>query len=252
MSKRSRALRYYRSYKPQGPIKKGTRFFVKLIITVFLLYLLVHTFFFRSYQIRPAGQNQRPMYTGRILATPLPYGPQVDVIDYRLPALQTPKRGDVVIAEAGTPPELPWYAVTLNSLARFFTFHSYIPFDENEFSNVSRYQVMRVVGMPGDEIRMSEYRIQIKTANSNFFIDEQEVIQSEYRLLLPQLPAADELSDPDSLAGTHPPMELSRDEYLLAPDDRSRFGLTKYWQPSKLTDITAKALLVYWPQLAFL
>ncbi len=251
MSKRSRALRYYRSYKPQGPIKKSIRFVLKLIIAVFLFYLLLHTFFFQSYRVRTTGEAEQPLYAGRILATPLLYGPQVNVIDYRLPTLQSPKRGDVVIVQAGNPPQLAWYAVTLNTLARFFTFHKFVPFEENEFSDVSRYQVMRVIGMPGDEIRMSEFRIKIKTANSSYFIDEQEVIQTDYKLVLPQLSAAVS-TESDSLAGGHAQMELSRGEYLLAPDDRSRFGLSKYWQPSQINDINAKALFVYWPQFTFL
>lgn len=253
MSKRSRALRYYRSYKPQGPIKKTIRFIVKLIIAVFFLHLLITTFFFRSYHIKNAPpQGNQPVYAGRILTTPLLYGPRVDIIDYRLPAVKAPKRGDVVVVEIGNPPELPWYALTLNSLSRFFTFHSFVPFEENEFSNVSRYQVMRVIGMPGDEIRMSEYRIKVKTATSNHFIDEQEVIQTDYTLVIPPLPNAEDSSGSNSLAGAHPAMQLSGREYLLAPDDRSRFALSKYWQPTSLYDIVSKALLVYWPQFTFL
>ena len=251
MSKRSRALRYYRSYKPQGPIKKSIRFFLRLVLVVFLFYLLINTFFFQSYRVETTSQAEQPLYAGRILATPLLYGPQVDVIDYRLPTLQSPKRGDVVIVEAGNPPDIAWYAVTLNTLARFFTFHNFVPFEENEFSGVSRFQVMRVIGMPGDEVRMREFRIKIKTATSNYFLDEQEVIQSEYKLLLPQLSVTDSPAI-DSLAGTHTQMELSQGEYLLAPDDRSHFALSKYWQPSQISDISAKALLVYWPQFTFL
>ncbi len=253
MSKRSRALRYYRSYKPQGPIKKSIRFVVKLIVTVFLLHLLITTFFFRTYQIKSVQQQgKQPVYAGRVLTTPLLYGPRVDIVDYRLPAVQTPKRGDVVVVEIGDPPELPWYALTLNSIARFFTFHTFVPFEENEFSNVSRYQVMRVIGMPGDEIRMSAYRIKIKTSTSSHFIDEQEVIQSDYTLAIPSLTNAEDPSGSNSLAGAHPAMQLSGSEYLLAPDDRSRFALSKYWQPTSLYDIVSKALLLYWPQFAFL
>ncbi|MFW6274372.1 MAG: S26 family signal peptidase [Spirochaetota bacterium] len=253
MSKRSRALRYYRSYKPQGPIKKGIRFVVKLIVLVFLLHLLITTFFFRSFHIKNVSQlGEQPVYAGRLLTTPLPYGPRVDIVDYRLPAVQSPKRGDLVVVETGNPPELPWYALILNSLSRFFTFHSFVPFEENEFSNASRYQVMRIIGMPGDEIRMSAYRIEIKTPTASHFIDEQEVIQTDYTLVIPPLPNAEDSSDSNSLAGAHPALQLSGREYLLAPDDRHRFALSKYWQPTSPYDIVSKALLVYWPQFAFL
>jgi signal peptidase I len=252
MSKRSRALRYYRSYKPQGPVTKSIRFIVKLVVVVFLLYLIINTFFFRTYLVDVSTRDQQPVYAGRILATPLLYGPRVEIVDYRLPVLRTPKRGDVVIVETGNPPDLPWYAVTLNSLARFFSFYQFVPFEEDEFSSVSRYQVRRVVGMPGDEVKMNDYRVKIKTSTSNHFIDEQEVVQIDYTLVVPQLPKLTGQEEPGSLAGVQPAMQLDPGEYLLAPDDRSRFGLSKYWQPSEMHSIRSKALLVYWPQLTFL
>lgn len=252
MSKRSRALRYYRSYKPQGPVTKSIRFLVKLVAVVFLLYLIINTFFFRTYLVNESQRDQQPVYAGRILTTPLLYGPRVAIVDYRLPVLRTPKRGDVVIVETGTPPDLPWYALSLNSLARFFTFHQFVPFEEDEFSSLSRYQVRRVVGMPGDEVKMSGYRVKIKTSTANHFIDEQEVIQNDYTLVVPQVPQVTGQEESAGLTGSQPAMKLAPGKYLLAPDDRSRFGLSKYWRPSDMLAIRSKALLVYWPQFTFL
>lgn len=256
MSKRSRALRYYRSYKPQGPIKKSVRFFIKLIVIVFLLYMLVGTFLFNSYQISSThgsstqDSGEQPVYAGRVLATPILYGPKVHIINYRVPAIRTPKRGALVITETDTSPEMRWYTLTLNTLAKFFTFNNFIPFEENEFTNVSRFQIMRVVGMPGDEVKLDNYRLKVKTPTSNYFIDEQEVIQANYTLIVPPLDSPSQGTQ--GLSGNHPAIALSGGEYLLAPDDRTHFSLSKYWRPTKMKDIISKALLVYWPRFQFL
>ncbi len=258
MSKRSRALRYYRSYKPQGPIKKVLRFLIKLVVMVFLLYLLVNTFLFQTYSIDQPSADKKAVYAGRVLSTPLLYGPRVRIIDYRFPVLRSPKRGAVVITETGQPPKLQWYSLVLNSLAKFFTFNTYVPFSEDEFSHLSRFQVMRIVGMPGDEIKLDKYRIKIKTPTSSHFIDEQEVIQSDYNLIIPDHYTASGLhksgtqEPPEALSGSQPSLKLSEGQYMLAPDNRRYFGLSKYWHVSEIQDILSKALLVYWPEFHFL
>ncbi|MDZ7793339.1 MAG: S26 family signal peptidase [Spirochaetia bacterium] len=260
MSKRSRALRYYRSYKPQGPFKKSVRFLLKLIVVVFLFHLLISTLLVSSYQVslqsNTDAYSEQPVYAGRILASPLLYGPRLNILDYRIPLLRTAKRGEVVVSEFGGVPELSWYAHGLNSISKFFTFNNYIPFDENEFSHISRYQIMRVVGMPGDEVRLDTYRIKIKTASSSYFIDEQEVLQTDYKLVIPNLQDTGSNNSGDSqsggLSGSQDTLQLASGEYLLAPDDRTHFALSRYWKPATMKKIVAKALLVYWPQFRFL
>jgi len=162
----------------------------------------------------------------------------------------------VVVSEFGRPPELAWYAHGLNSISKFFTFNNFIPFDENEFSHISRYQIMRVVGMPGDEVRLDTYRIKIKTATSSYFIDEQEVLQTDYKLVIPNLQVTGgsytENSQSGGLSGSQETLRLAPGEYLLAPDDRTHFALSRYWKPATMKKIVAKALLVYWPQFRFL
>ncbi len=260
MSKRSRALRYYRSYKPQGPFKKSVRFLLKLIVVVFLFHLLISTLLVSSYQVSFQSSSdieaEQPVYAGRILATPLLYGPRLNILDYRVPLLRTPKRGAVVVSEFGRPPELSWYAHGLNSISKFFTFNNFVPFEENEFTHVSRYQIMRVVGMPGDEVRLDAYRIKIKTPTSSYYIDEQEVLQTDYNLVVPDLKDIGGTDSEDSqfegLSGSQGTLRLAPGEYLLAPDDRTHFALSRYWKPATMKKIVAKALLVYWPQFRFL
>ena len=260
MSKRSRALRYYRSYKPQGPFKKGVHFLLKLIVVVFLFHLLISTLLVSSYQVSFQSsidsQSEQPVYAGRILASPLLYGPRLNMFDYRVPLLRSPKRGAVVVSEFGDVPELSWYAYGLNSIFKFFTFNNFTPFDENEFSHISRYQIMRVVGMPGDEVMLDTYRIKIKTATSSFFIDEQEVLQTNYKLITPNLQDSGGIDSENNrsggLSGSQETLRLAPGEYLLAPDNRTHFTLSRYWEPVTIKKIVAKALFVYWPQFHFL
>jgi len=89
-----------------------------------LLFLVVRTFFVEAFKI-PSGSMERTLLVGDfLLVNKLVYGAEVPFTTRRLPAIQTPQRGDVIVFE--------W------------------PEDH------SKNFVKRLVGMPGDTLSMRD------------------------------------------------------------------------------------------------
>jgi len=241
MSKRSKALRYYRSYRPQSPLKKAGLSVLRIIVIVFILSQIIHAFFVQVY-IRESSGGQ----TEHLLASPLLYGPEISLIDYRFPSVHVPERGDLVAAEFNMPEEAPWYETVLNSLSRFFTFNRIALFDDKEPSYGSRYQIFRVVGIPGDTVRLENYQVKIKSSERGFFLDESIVIPRDYSIELPE--QNDSVATNIPFSGNHPEMVLTGEEYLLVPDDRSKLAPSSRWKATGMSRIRAKVLVSFWPQ----
>lgn len=245
MSKRSKALRYYRSYKPRSPLRKFFLFLFRLIAVVFVLYQIVNIFFIQVYT-----RTDRMGGTERYIASPLIYGPELPLFNYRFPALSTPERGDLVAAEHNPDRSSSWYAMILNSVSRFFTFNRLSLFDDLNPYYGSRYQLFRVVGVPGDTVKLSNFRVKIKPSDRNYFIDEFEAIRNEYKIQVPEQSSTVSAELPFS--GNQPEIILQDGEYLLVPDNRSSLGASVHWKSTGFSRIKARVMLTFWPGFSLL
>jgi signal peptidase I len=97
---------------------------VKSISVAILLFLVIRTFIVEAFKI-PTGSMEKTLLVGDfLLVNKAVYGAQLPFTNIRLPALDTPERGDVVVFE--------------------------YPLD------TSKNYVKRVVGLPGDKVAMRE------------------------------------------------------------------------------------------------
>lgn len=74
---------------------------IKTIITAFALALFVRTFFIQAFRI-PTGSMEPTLHGAKrngdkILVNKVIYGIRIPLIDYRLPAIRMPNRGDVMV-----------------------------------------------------------------------------------------------------------------------------------------------------------
>ncbi|MGC9311948.1 MAG: S26 family signal peptidase [Sediminispirochaetaceae bacterium] len=245
MSKRSKALRYYRSYKPRSPLRKLFLFLLRLIAVVFVLYQIVNIFFIQVY----THKNQKGE-TERYIASPLIYGPELPLFNYRFPALRAPGRGDLVTAEYNPDSSSSWYADILNSVSRFFTFNRLSLFDDRNPYYGSRYQLFRVVGVPGDTVKLNNFRVKIQPSDRNYFIDEFEAIRNEYEIQIPE--QSDSVSAELPFSGNQPEIILQEGEYLLVPDNRTGLGASVHWKSTGFSRIKARVMLTFWPAFTLL
>jgi len=240
MSKRTRALRYYRSYKPQGPFKKLFGFIFRLVLALFFLSLAVQTIFIQVYAQRDNDGEIR-----RYLASPLLYGPEIEIIQYRFPSMKAPQRGELVILSYNSSGRDPWYTDTLNSISRFFTFNKKEFFSGSDSRYGSQEILCRVLGMPGDTVKTESFRVKIKQSGNSLFSDEMEVLSSAYSIQVPS--QSNRIQKGLPFSGNHPELVLSEGEYLLVPDNRAMLGITSNWKACESAMIKAKVLLSFWP-----
>lgn len=164
-------------------------------------------------------------------------------------AKSTPQRGDVVVI---TPPyfskSMTGFSV-LNPLVRFFTFQKVVMSNFRRNRLESEYQVKRIVGLPGDTIKMVDFNLFVKLKGENYFSSEFELTKTEYDLFYDPLP-----SDWDSqflLAGNYPEKELREGEYFVLGDRRLYSNDSHYWGVLSYKDILGKVLFRYAPFTRF-
>jgi signal peptidase I len=83
--------------------KRGTLSFLwdwaKIITVSLVMFVLIKTFVMEAFKI-PSGSMERTLLVGDfLLVNKLVYGAEVPLVNRRLPALRTPRRGDVIVFE---------------------------------------------------------------------------------------------------------------------------------------------------------
>ncbi len=246
MSKRSRALRHYRSYKPRSFLTKLLSTLVKVVVVLFIGYYLVSGFFLRTYQVHTSAGLPQLSLEDRIIATPLPYGPQVPFLQHELPPLRSPERGELVVRSNRTASGAGVTLRIADPLVRFFTLQRVSLLSNDSAGLNPARSVLRVVGLPGDTVQMREYTVYVQPPSSGDFIPEGQLIEREYRLITPPTPPGGGENVP--LSGYHSAFTLEEGEYLLMPDNRSFAAASAAWRPTKQWHIVDKVMVRYWPQ----
>lgn len=97
---------------------------VKILSAAILIFGVMKTFIIEAFKI-PSGSMERTLLVGDfLLVNKVVYGAEVPIVNKRLPAIRSPRRGDVIVFE--------------------------YPKDR------SRYYVKRLVGLPGDTLAMRD------------------------------------------------------------------------------------------------
>jgi signal peptidase I len=246
MSKRSRALRYYRSYKPQNPFTKLLRILIRIMVVLFVGYYLITGFFLRTYRVETVAAQPAVTPEDSLLTTPLVYGAPLPFVDGEMPKIRSPQRGELVVYSN---PKRRIDSTVLriaDPVVRFFTLQrtSLLPDTGPGFG--PSHSLLRVVGVPGDTVRMRNYTVLIKPRTGGSFIPERELIPHDYPLLVPQVSSGGGETVP--VSGRHDELTLQEGQYLLLPDNRSFAAAARVWQPTAERHIVDKVLVRYWPE----
>ena len=96
------------------------------------LFVILRTFLVEAFKI-PTGSMERTLLVGDfLLVNKAVYGAEIPFVRRRLPAIENPRRGDVIV----------------------FEFPDTIPHDRSEYN--SRFFVKRLIGLPGDTLEMRD------------------------------------------------------------------------------------------------
>ena len=226
--------REYLSYRERRTGR--TTFFriVRFLIYLFLGYLVLTHFFITTHRVSSAAMEPELKPGDLVLSTPLVYGPTIPFTSVHLPGFGKPERGDLVVAVPPYYKRPPIYLRIANSIVRFFTLqqvsliHPTPQWDH-------RLVIKRILGLPGDTIRMKDYMISVRTPGSVTFSPEYQITSSRYTLVRTGLPPDWTKSEPFS--GTMPDLTLGPDQYFLIGDDRVGSVDSRYFGPVKRSAI---------------
>ena len=231
-----------RSYREKKEVT-GRR--IRRVVLVLFLFALFQ--FFTIYISTPLKINSRSMEpalspSDRILFSRVSLEAQTMFDQFSFWGLE---RGDLVVMHP------PYYRENLgvidliNPVIRFFTFQKI------QFSSYNRphwedgYIVKRIIGLPGDSVRVENYKVYITPAGSSKEVLEETLAKTEYSLLMPRLPGGWKEGYP--FDGHMDTVVLGEDELFLLSDSRGKGNDSLYWGPVKETNILGKVLFRYFP-----
>jgi signal peptidase I len=217
----------------------------RIILRVILVILILDSF--RATMIsahRVESVSMRPTLEpgDRLLATPLPFGPRT--ILGKLPALASPGRGDLVVARVPGIREEGILERLWDTVVRLLTFQRYSPSSRHDPAG-SDLTIKRVIGLPGDRIRMEAGRYMILTAGGKEYLEEAVPARRAYRIepekVIPGIIAG--FPGSGSMAEIH----LGPDEFFVSGDARSESSDSRIWGPLRREALIALVVVRYWP-----
>ena len=222
---------------------KSQRQRVPAIILVILIFVLLYISFsslFFSMRVLENEAMAPNLRTGErfIFSSYVVYSliPGLDLEKGSLPF----SRGSIVLLDMFREEKPGFFYSILDGALRLFTFQRFGLVEQKE-----HLFVKRIIGLPGDEITMTNFVVRVKAKGSAYSLTEFEVTEHDYTLDLPQLPALWDSSLPFS--GNLDRIVLGEGECFVLYDDRSNTNDSRTWGPVPVRNISGKALFRYWP-----
>jgi signal peptidase I len=150
------------------------------------------------------------------------------------------ERGGIVLVDLTEKEGGTFFMNVIDRIFRFFTAGK-LGFSAKK----EQLYVKRIIGIPGDEITMINYVIQVHPADSSYSFTEYEVSDKHYQVNIPQVSALWDESIPFS--GNMAKITLGQDECFVLSDDRINTNDSRTWGPLSLSKITGVAIFRYWP-----
>jgi signal peptidase I len=232
---------------PAGKRRAG-RFFgtvMKTLVVTLLLFLTVSQFLASTYRIESVSMEPALDPAQRVIVSSLAYGPRVPFSAARLPGLQVPHRGELVVIQPPFFREASLFSRILEPLAAFFSLQKGTLHRDLYNARVNGYMVKRVIGIPGDTVRVSGYRASIKTQGASAFVPEQQLISAAY--VLQTVLNVPGVTDATPLAGNAPEILLKPNEYFVLGDNRPDSSDSRSWGPLAAERIVGRVIYRYWP-----
>jgi signal peptidase I len=155
--------------------------------------------------------------------------------------METPfRRGSIVLVDTAWNKKKGFLVSAADEVLRFFTAQRLGLGGKGE-----DVFIKRVIGLPGDEITMTNFVIRVKPGGGSYSFTEFELWDRPYEVTNPQIPALWDESLPFS--GGMERIVLGDDECFVLSDDRSNTNDSRTWGPVPVKSIAGRALFRYWP-----
>jgi len=163
----------------------------------------------------------------------------------RFPGLTLPERGDLVVVQPPFYNDEPALVRFFQPIVSFLTLQKASLRRDLYGSRVNSYMLKRIIGMPGDTIRLSNYKIWIRPQGASDFVAEDQLVPAHYTTLAGLNAPGWDSSLPFS--GNEGELLLRDREYYVMGDNRPESSDSRSWGPVSTERIIGKAIYRYWP-----
>ncbi|RPJ07486.1 MAG: signal peptidase I [Spirochaetaceae bacterium] len=218
---------------------------LKFICLMFVLFVFVQTCFMGTISVQTVCMQPALAEGERVIYSPLSYGALVAGL--RLPGMGTPIRGDIVAVTSPEALSMSWLQFLLDPVVRFFTLGQVGAAKDSLGRSADLHQLRRIIGLPGDTVRVENGLIWIKPMNQEEFVREETLAPHPYTPVYdPDTISAKRNEQPDLF---EEPVEFSVGdaEYFVVTDDRRIFADSRQHGPVPFSRIAGKVFYRYWP-----
>ncbi|MBP5519117.1 MAG: signal peptidase I [Treponema sp.] len=217
------------SYQLKRQRNRRTVHFVVFMICLYVFVNLVNSFL-----VFPVRQHSVSM---------IPDVSEKSVVMFS-PVIKNYTRGDVVLLKPRDDKKPSFIVRQLDRFVRFFTAQQISILENSELPS-SKYHTRRIVALPGDTIYMRDYVLYVKPAGERHFLTEFEIVEEPYNVTFYVPPT--EWDTEIGVKGSFEEFTLGSDQYFVLADNRKSSDDSRLWGAVNKEDISAKALMCYFP-----
>ncbi|MBN2657690.1 MAG: signal peptidase I [Spirochaetales bacterium] len=239
------AVRFKRSYHDRKEAVARRRKTIIKVLIILLFFQIFFSLFAGTVRIESVSMEPGMKKGSAMVYSPLVYGFKINALGIQLPEIRSPQRGDLVVF---TPPYVEKKTgafALLNGVVKFLTLGK-INLNRITSENWDQsHLIKRVVAVPGDTIRMDNFKVSIKPQGSVYFLSEFEVINKDYDIQINNLPEQWNADMPFS--GNMDAVTLGDDDFFVLGDNRMMSSDSTGWGMLSRERLDGMILLKYWP-----
>ncbi len=222
---------------------------VRIFCIALLLYLIVSRLLVSSFRVDSVSMSPAVRPNEKVLASIVSFGPRVPFTRVKLPGIEKPARGDLVVVQPPFFNDDSLLRLIFEPFVNFLTFQKATLFRESDGRRAQGFLIKRIIGVPGDTLRMRGFLVSIKPRGAPEFIQESDLIGPRYS---PQTALSARNWKPElPFSGNSDAIVLRDEEYFVLGDNRPESSDSRSWGPITDSRILAKVFLRYWPPRDF-
>ncbi|MBN2618063.1 MAG: signal peptidase I [Spirochaetales bacterium] len=230
----------YRSYKDKKSQSKKFRAYLIRIIVIIIFYSLFTTFI--AIAVNISSDSMSPSINSGDSLILLPTKNLNRIIGSN-PSKYL-KRGDVVLVSTQYSKEPTLIEYIIDPIVRIFTLQKKsLVFNNKDLKG--RAEILRVVGLPGDYIKIKDNIVYIKTLDNEFYLSEFELTKVEYDINKNEIDKSWEKDYPFS--SEFQEIVIPENKYFLVSDNREVLNDSRILEPFGREKIIGKFFIKYWP-----
>jgi len=238
-----RSSQRYETHRDRVSIVRRLRRLVGFVLLVFLVYEATTTLLVQTVEQESVAMQPTLAAGDRLFTLPPVYGPRVRLFGWIMPGFTSPSRGDLVTLRPGFVHELGFGGRLVDPVYRFVTLANRRVGETYEWQ--SSLQIKRIVGLPGDTIRIERFVAYVRPQGDREFVSEFTLSDREYEIQAGERPGDWQPMDP--LGAATAEIELGADEYFVLSDNRANGIDSRHWGAIGPDRIAARVSVRFWP-----